>query len=391
VLKRELTLPEVSQTVILTRKEGRTPVPSGEKLALLAAHNSSMAIFLSIHMIQEVVQQLIKSYPIDTPVAVVYKVTWPEQKIIRGNLGNIAEKVKKSGINKTALILVGDFLQDDYSYSKLYDKNFSHSYRRQDKKAILPVSFGTTYPGTRKLTIKACENSIKSAFPEFTVRRAFSSQMVINKIKKREGIAIDNPKEALDKLKEDDFSKVIVQPLFLIPGTEYHKLKKIVKKYKKYFSDLKMGKPLFYKNEDYKIITQALQKQIPDLKRNEAVLFAGHGSKHPANSIYTCLDYYFKNNGFNNIWVGTVEGYPEIDSIVTQLKKQNIKKVILIPLMMVAGNHVQKDMVEKKDSWKNVLENQGFKVEVYFHGLGENKEIQKIYVDKVKAIAGDFR
>lgn len=129
-LKKEYTLPNVSQTVILTRMEGRTPMPSKEKLADLAKHNATMVIFLSIGMIESLVQELKKEYRPDTPVAVVYKASWEDQMIVRGTLTNIAQKVLQAGIKKTALIVVGDFLGDEYELSKLYDKTFSHEYRR---------------------------------------------------------------------------------------------------------------------------------------------------------------------------------------------------------------------------------------------------------------------
>ncbi|SNS45902.1 cobalt-precorrin 4 C11-methyltransferase [Anaerovirgula multivorans] len=129
-LKKEFTLPEVSQTVILTRMEGRTPVPSGESLASLAQHQASMAIFLSVQMIQEVVEELLTAYPSNTPVAVVQKATWEDEKIVEGTLADIALKVKEADIKKTAQILVGNFLGNDYALSKLYDENFTHEYRR---------------------------------------------------------------------------------------------------------------------------------------------------------------------------------------------------------------------------------------------------------------------
>lgn len=128
-LKKEFTLPTVSQTVICTRVEGRTSVPEREKLRLLASHNASMAIFLSVHMIDDVVKELLEGYNEDTPVAVVQRATWDDEKIVRGTLKDIASKVRKENINKTAQILVGDFLGNKYELSKLYDKNFSHEYR----------------------------------------------------------------------------------------------------------------------------------------------------------------------------------------------------------------------------------------------------------------------
>lgn len=133
-IKKEFTLPDVSQTIILTRMEGRTPVPQEEKLAALAAHKASMAIFLSVQNIENVVAELLKGYKDEaTPAAVIYKATWEDQEIITGTLGDIAQKVKKAGINKTAQILVGNFIAGDYKRSQLYNPKFSHEFRKAEK------------------------------------------------------------------------------------------------------------------------------------------------------------------------------------------------------------------------------------------------------------------
>lgn len=129
-LKKEYTLPAVTQTLILTRMEGRTSVPDKERIEELAKHRATMIVFLSIGAIEELATRLKAGYAENTPVAVVYKASWEEQKIVRGNLNNIARLVKEAGISKTALVVVGDFLGDEYELSKLYDKNFSHEYRK---------------------------------------------------------------------------------------------------------------------------------------------------------------------------------------------------------------------------------------------------------------------
>lgn len=129
-LKKEFTLPDVSQTVILTRLEGRTPVPEKEKLEDLASHQASMCIFLSVQMIDDVVKRLMKHYAPTTPIAIIQRATWEDQKIVMGTLETIAQKVKDENITKTAQILVGDFLGDQYSLSKLYDPSFTHEYRQ---------------------------------------------------------------------------------------------------------------------------------------------------------------------------------------------------------------------------------------------------------------------
>ncbi len=128
-LKKEYTLPGVSQTVICTRMEGRTPVPEKEALSRLAAHQASMAIFLSVHMIEDVVEQLLIHYPEETPVAVVQRASWPDEIQVIGTLSTIAKRVQEAGITKTAQILVGYFLDGPYELSKLYDAKFSHEYR----------------------------------------------------------------------------------------------------------------------------------------------------------------------------------------------------------------------------------------------------------------------
>lgn len=132
VLKKELTIPGITQTVIITRIGGRTKVPQKENLKNLSRHKATMAIFLSVHDIDKVVLELKEGYEETTPVAVVYKATWEDQVIVIGTLNDISQKVKAKGINKTAMILVGDFLKDIESYSKLYDREFSHSFRKKE-------------------------------------------------------------------------------------------------------------------------------------------------------------------------------------------------------------------------------------------------------------------
>lgn len=129
-LKAEYTVPEISQSLIITRMEGRTPVPPKESISSFATHQTSMAIFLSSAMVSEVVDALHEGgYPLDTPAAMVYKATWPDEKIIRGTLENLAHLAEEAGIDKTALILVGNFLGKDFNNSKLYDKDFKHAFR----------------------------------------------------------------------------------------------------------------------------------------------------------------------------------------------------------------------------------------------------------------------
>ncbi|MCR4429577.1 MAG: precorrin-4 C(11)-methyltransferase [Tepidanaerobacteraceae bacterium] len=139
VLKKELTVPGVSQTLIITRLGGRTPVPEGESLKSLAKHGASMAIFLSADMIDKVIDELTNSYGPDTPAAVVYKATWPEQKIVMATLKDMPQRAKQAGIDRTAIILVGDFLGKKYERSMLYHSAFSHGFRTAEKYIAKPA------------------------------------------------------------------------------------------------------------------------------------------------------------------------------------------------------------------------------------------------------------
>lgn len=259
------------------------------------------------------------------------------------------------------------------------------------KKAILVVSFGTSYENTRKLTIDQIEKRIKEEFQEYEVRRAFTSYGVIKKLKDKYGIFIDKPQEALNKLKEEGFEEVIVQPLHIIPGEEYDFVKNVVEAFKKEqtFKRISLGRPaLFFKGDeekipdDYSIFIEALKEQIP---QNEAVVLMGHGSNHPSNAVYSCLQCVLEDKGLNDVLIGTIEGYPSLDHVANKLKKKNIQKVTLMPLLLVAGDHAINDMSgEEEDSWRSILLKEGFEVDIFMHGLGENSKIQNIYVNHIK-------
>lgn len=388
-VEREFTLPDVSQTVILTRRGGRTSVPDSERLDKLAAHRASMAIFLSVQMIDEVVADLLKGYPASTPVVVVEKASWVDEKVVRGKLADIVSKVKETGIKKTAMILVGDFLDSNYSRSKLYNKGFSHGYREGEKvrKAILVVSFGTSYAETRQKTIKACEDRIAGEFVDYDIKRAFSSKVIIDILEKRDGLEINNPEKALKQLYHQGYQKVIIQPLHIISGHEYHDLLKTANDFRSYFKDLKIGEPLLYGKADFFNAVTALKNELPEPVEDEAIVLVGHGSDHPSNSAYACLDYVFKDMGLNDYYVSTIEGYPGIEQVINHLKKDKIRKVYLAPLMLVAGDHAQNDLAgDEEDSWKTILEAEGFQVEIHLSGLGEYKAIQKQYIEKARKL-----
>lgn len=251
-----------------------------------------------------------------------------------------------------------------------------------NKKAILALSFGTSYSDTRALTIEATVDAIRAEYPDYDVKMAFTSQTVINILLERDNIEIDNLKDALDKLKKEHYSEVIVQSLHIIPGEEFNVAKEELVEYQDSFDKLVIGNPLLNTHEDYEKVILALESQMPALAENEAVVFMGHGTHHPANSTYSALDYMLKQEGYNNVYIGTVEGYPLLDVIIDDLKEKNIEKITLMPLMLVAGDHANNDMAgDEEDSWKTVLKKEGFSVETYLHGLGENDGVRALFIE----------
>jgi len=256
---------------------------------------------------------------------------------------------------------------------------------KKAKIGILVVSFGTSILGTLKNCIEDTENEIKNEFKEYEVRRAFTSGIIIRKLKKQRGIYIDTVSEALDKMKDEGFSEVYVQPLHIMPGDEYDKVVRCINEYQESFSKLLLGRPVLYRKNDYVIAARAFEKQLPPFSENEAVVLMGHGSSHPSNSSYALFQYVLDDLEIKNTFVATVEGYPAIDNIIPKLKKNNIEKVTLMPFMLVAGDHAINDMAgEDEDSWKQMLKSEGFEVNTYLHGLGENKAFQEIYVQHIR-------
>ncbi|MBP2032554.1 sirohydrochlorin cobaltochelatase [Clostridium algifaecis] len=255
----------------------------------------------------------------------------------------------------------------------------------KNKKGILTASFGTSILKVLNLCIKSTEDSIKEAFPDYDIRRAFTSSMIINKLKKEEKLHIDTVDEALHRMENDGFSEVYIQPLHIIPGDEYDKLVNMAKRYENSFERLVIGRPILYRENDYKIAARAFKSQIPENYKGKAIILMGHGSSHPINASYSMLQNIFRDEGIDNIFIATVEGYPILENVIPYLKSKHIKNIILMPFMLVAGNHVEEDMMgDSKYSWKNVLEKLGFKIEVYLHGLGENTAFHDIYIQHIK-------
>ena len=251
------------------------------------------------------------------------------------------------------------------------------------KKAVLVVSFGVSNQETRERTIAACERKIKQSLSEYDVYQAYTSIRIIEKIKKREKIKIDHPVEALKKIYESGYKEVLIQPLYLVCGEEFKKLQRQVESYRHHFRVLILSQPLLQGPDDFLPVAKAIKKQLPVQTSGEAIVLMGHGTSSESQIVYPMLDTVLRANGVN-AFVGTLKGEPGIETLMKRLKEQQVKMVILAPLLLATGYHVKRDMIADQDtSWKNQLEKHGFKVQVFLQGLGENPEIQHRFVNLI--------
>lgn len=249
--------------------------------------------------------------------------------------------------------------------------------------AILVVSFGTSYNDSRDVTIGAIENAIAEAFPEYEVRRAFTSQIIIDKLKERDGLEIDNVEEALDRAVADGIKTLVVQPTHLMNGYEYTDLADALKDYEDKFDQVVMGAPLLTSDADYDAVVAAITDHTASYDDGEtAICFMGHGTEADSNTVYATMQEKLTAAGFENYYVGTVEATPSLEDVIAAVKeKGTYKKVVLEPLMVVAGDHANNDMAgDEDDSWKSTFEKEGFEVECILEGLGQNEAIQQVYV-----------
>ena len=250
-----------------------------------------------------------------------------------------------------------------------------------DKKGILAVSFGTTNLDALKNNIQSCEDALKSVFKEYEIKRAFTSGIVRKRLLQKFGLKANSVKEALEEMKNQGFQIVVVQSLHVIPGKEFHDLFEAIQNYKNHFKKIIIGKPLLYSLEDYDFAINAIIENFKNKDKDQALVLMGHGSAHPANACYSCLQLKLDER-MQNIFIATMEGYPEINDIIPKLKAKKITKAFLMPFMVVAGEHAYNDLSgDNDDSWKSILTENGFKVEVVMKGLGEIKGIQEIFIN----------
>lgn len=256
------------------------------------------------------------------------------------------------------------------------------------KEALLVVSFGTSYDSTRKKTIDKLEEQLSAEFPDRTMYRAWTSKMIIKKILKRDGIKINTVTEAMEEMAAAGIEDVLIQPTHILSGVENDFMTNDALAFKDRFKSIIFGDPLLMYTEDFLATVKAVAEEFSYLARDEALVLMGHGTTHQTNAVYAALDYIFKAQGHNNVFVGTVEGYPDFDTMLGFLKKTDYKKVTLAPFMIVAGDHASNDMAgDDEDSWKSLLEAEGYRVNCVLKGLGEYPGIRRIFVDHaVKAL-----
>ena len=258
-----------------------------------------------------------------------------------------------------------------------------------NKDAMVVMSFGTTYKDTRAKTIDATVDAIKAAHPNTKVVTAFTSHIIRDRIQQKEGITYPTPEEALAELKKDGYTRVALASLDVIPGMEYNYDAAVYNLYKDNFKKMTLGTSLMYwmgqENQTDQVIEtlKAVHSQFPKLGKEDGLLIMAHGTPDPSNAYYSVIQDRIHTLGMKNVFVYTVEGTPNLEQVIPQLKLHGIKHVTLMPFMMVAGDHANNDMAgNEPDSHKSILEKEGFKVDTYLHGLGENPNIRNLFVER---------
>ena len=284
--------------------------------------------------------------------------------------------------------------------------------RNQDEigdKELLVVSFGTSFNESRAEDIKGIEDALAEAYPDWSVRRAFTAQIIINHVEARDGENIDNMQQALDRAVENGVKNLVVQPTHLMHGAEYDEMTEAINGYKDKFESVAIAEPMLGEvgddatviNDDKKAVAQAITDEAckeagfdsmdAAAEAGTAFVFMGHGTSHTANITYDQMQTQMEDLGFKNAFIGTVEGKPEdtaCDKVIEKVKEAGYKNVVLRPLMVVAGDHANNDMAgDDEDSWKSQFVASGNfeNVDTQIAGLGRIEAVEQIYVDHTKA------
>ena len=284
--------------------------------------------------------------------------------------------------------------------------------RNQDEigeNELLVVSFGTSFNDSRAEDVKGIEDALAEAYPDWSVRRAFTAQIIINHVEARDDEVIDNMQQALDRAVENGVKNLVVQPTHLMHGAEYDEMTEAINDYKDKFESVAIAEPMLGEvgddatviNDDKKAVAQAITDEAckeagfdsmdAAAEAGTAFVFMGHGTSHTANITYDQMQTQMENLGFKNAFIGTVEGKPEdtaCDKVIEKVKEAGYKNVVLRPLMVVAGDHANNDMAgDDEDSWKSQFVASGNfdKVDCQIEGLGRIEAVEKLYVEHTKA------
>ncbi len=249
-------------------------------------------------------------------------------------------------------------------------------------KVLLVVSFGTSYNDNRDLSIGGIEKALQTAYPDYEVRRALTSQIIIDKLKERDSIKIDNVKQAMDRLVADGIKEVVIQPTHVMDGFEYDDIISEVTPYKDKFDSFKIGKNLLSSDADYQEVAKVIAEETKAYDADgTAIVFMGHGTEAPSNATYAKMQQTLTDASYKRYFVGTVEATPALEDVMALVKASGATKVVLEPLMIVAGDHANNDMAgDEEGSWKTEFEKAGFEVECVIKGLGQMKGIQDLIV-----------
>ena len=261
--------------------------------------------------------------------------------------------------------------------------------RNQDgivEKELLVVSVGTAQSQTR-LTIGAIEDTMAKAFPQFTVRRCFTNQTILDRIKQRDGVAIDNVQEALRRAEANGVRKLVIQPTHMMDGLEYRKMVTEAAEYSNSFGSLSIGDPLLTSDKDFQIVADTLVS-CTSFYHDEvtAVCFMGHGTEAASNEVYAKMQNLLWDIGRKNYFIGTMEAPPTVQDVLSMVKAGNYRRVVLRPLMIVSGGHVNHHMAgTQTNSWKRIFERAGYEVVCIQQGLGDLEPIRQLLTEHTRA------
>lgn len=252
---------------------------------------------------------------------------------------------------------------------------------------LMVVSFGTSYNDNRRLTIGSIEEDMEKAFPDWSVRRGFTSQIIIDHVKRRDGEVIDNVGEALTRAMDNGVKKLVIQPTHLMDGFEYEDVVDEVAQYSDAFEKVAIGEPLLTSDEDFKAVIEVITTETASYDDGKtAICFMGHGTEADSNAVYAKMQDMLTESGYENYYIGTVEASPTLDDVLAKVQEGEYTRVVLEPLMIVAGDHANNDMAgDEEGSWKDVFEKAGYDVVLEVRGLGEMEGIRKILVEHARA------